>query len=108
MENKPLKFSPFYIGQEVIYITGNNMAKDSEHKIRKVYKFPCGCYTVCVSCPDPAGTKSYIRCAEHGTTLPESSSYKHFRYDSFRPKNPPRMERISYSKVVEQAEICSN
>lgn len=45
MKNK-FNLPPFYIGQEVIYITGILMPKNSKHIISDLKQDPCGCWNI--------------------------------------------------------------
>lgn len=46
MNNILKNLPPFYIGQKVVYITGNNMPKDSIHIVTEINRKECGCYYI--------------------------------------------------------------
>ncbi len=97
-----LNLPPFYIGQKVIYITGNNMPKDSIHTIINIIKMHCGCFCIDIGKQCNVLTKTY--CINHaskiGPFLP-SSKIQWFNSNSFRPFQQQSFPLIKLSKIQE-------
>jgi len=41
---------PFYLGEEVEYVTGENMPKGTKVTVTLVYRYPCGCWGINHDC----------------------------------------------------------
>lgn len=49
MDNWKQNIGPFYIGQKVVYITGNNLPKNSIHIVSDLMQDPCGCWSMAIN-----------------------------------------------------------
>lgn len=51
---------PFYVGQKVVYITGDNMPKNSIHIVREVILADCGCFILKINTKSPVELKKLM------------------------------------------------
>lgn len=106
---------PFYIGQKVVYITGNYMPKNSTHIVRKCYKAPCGCYKIEIDQnPDwtfiePKYDYIEMKCCGNVISVMDYNKIQNGWYSqSFRPLQESPFPSLTYSKVVEkESELIS-
>lgn len=108
MENKNIP--PFYVGQKVEYITGNNMPKYSKHIVSNVYKSPCGCWMIDInntSKIQTLGEHSYWECCECKGKIYDYNFYGWYA-TSFRPIQEQTFPLMTYSKVIEKELVSAN
>jgi hypothetical protein len=110
---------PFYIGQKVVYITGNNMPKNSIHTVLDVALYFCGkCWGIKISTPsnDDSALESWFngaKCVRCGTSVDRSTFFKNRKIDywdakSFRPVQELKMKKVELHKLMEEIPVSAN
>lgn len=110
IENKLMNnIPPFTIGEKIVYITGNNMPKNSIHKVLNIIQFPCGCWVLDVG-KRKYSPPGYFTCGGCKKSFfdDKEDNVHWFRSTSFRPVQEAKFPLIKYSKVLEEVEVGSN
>lgn len=114
MENK-LNLPPFYIGQKVVYITGNNMPKGSIHTVTGIKQMVCGCWDLFINNEPPwklRATTQYLECTECGIHIPNTIENCLYGWDanSFRAIEEIKASIMTLSQIkeTEREEILLN
>lgn len=108
-ENNNLKnLPPFYVGQKVVYVTGNCMPKHSIHTIHNITQHVCGCWCVDIGLKLNRQYTTYCcHCGNKTKYLP-SSDIDWFTSRAFRPLQSQSFPLISLSKVIEKQLVSAN
>ena len=106
MENS-ISLPPFYVGQNVVYITGVNMALNSTHIINEITPSDCGCFTVGIN--NIPLIKKYglficVVCGKYTNT----DSINGWAASSFRAIKEQTFPLLTYSKVIEKELVSAN
>ena len=70
-----INIPPFYVGQKVMYITGDNMPKNSTHIVSDIWQKECGCWVIQINNNIEFATKKsdeVWRCAKCKSSRPNS------------------------------------
>jgi len=100
-----LNLPPFYVGQKVVYITGDCMPKNSIHVIKRVLRCNCGEYII-----DVGRTKHLsINTCSNSCCAIETSKSQLFKNSSFRPleEAPAPLLTFEQIKQTEKEEILT-
>jgi len=103
--------APFYIGQKVVYITGNNMPKGTIDVVADIKQDLCGCWFISLSKNKSSLVRetnplaSIIQCGTCHKMFGREGWVKLDYYwlaSSFRPVQEQTFPLITYEKVMEK------
>lgn len=108
MENNNLNnLPPFYIGQKVVYITGERMLKNSTHTVTGIKKRNCGCWSISIDSFNIPSITGKFRCILHINCnwVDDGISWK---ATSFRPYKEQSFPLLTYIKILEEVPVSAN
>lgn len=96
--------APFYVGQKVVYITGEKMPRGSIHCVRGLCKMYCGCWMIDVGISNGSSATYYCQDCDPdrlGTCRPPYQSLW-FASEAFRPVQEQSFPLMKFEKIVER------
>jgi hypothetical protein len=101
---------PFFVGQKVVYITGNHMPKDSIHTVLGCKQYPCGHWTVKIN--TSSGINYYAKgltciCLKSRIDIDDGIEY-YWAAASFRPLQEQKFPLIKLKKIIEKELVSAN
>lgn len=101
MENNLNNLPPFYVGQKVVYITGNNMPKNSIHIILGIIRMPCGCWVLDIG--KKRSSFKRLTCMLHDYSKKVmDSDVNYFNSTSFRPLLESPFPSLTFKEVIKK------
>lgn len=104
METPHSNIPPFYPGEEIVYVTGNNLPKNSEHIAYRCIQFPCGCWFVYIQKTIAWSNLNAVlsSCIPHNCNIPQIG-WQHWNATSFVSKHRrPAAKIMSFENIKEQ------
>lgn len=96
MEN--LNLPPFYVGQRVVYLTGNHMVKGSIHPVKAIVQMSCGCWLIDVGVS--VDNANGYRCSKDGGIfMKQNTESSFFDATSFAPIEE-QFRSITFEEVI--------
>lgn len=113
MKNLLNNLPPFYVGENVVYITGNSMPKNSVHIVSDIWKDPCGCFSLSINGKLRDGIKSInpftkcYRCEKiYSSDLEISESG--WESESFKSLQKQKLKLITFKQIQENEKSKQN